>query len=90
MISKANLKVNRYRRVFKNSLGKKVYICYKRKKDMPFHVNGQIIKVRKSSIRLLIDDELSISIGFRNIKETLFHKYPLILKCRLYFNVHKL
>ena len=48
-------------------LNKHISVKYKRKKDMTHQLSGKVIKVRKASFILLINDELKISIGIRNL-----------------------
>ena len=52
-----------------NGLNKKIKVSYRRKKDMKHTLCGVLLKIRKSSIKMIINNELIISIGFRKLTE---------------------
>lgn len=67
-----NEKVKKYRHETKGYLNKWVEVRYGRANDINHCLTGQVIKIRKNSLVLLQEDkdkDLTINIGFRNIKE---------------------
>ena len=58
----------------KADINKTVKIKYRRDKNIYHTFTGIVFKVRKQSFTLLVNDEMKVSIGFRNIKEREFIK----------------
>jgi len=81
-------KINRYHELFVDSIGSKIYINFIGKMRLPNDVHGTIIKVRKTSMKILLDDECIMTVGFRNIRQSIFlsecHRirYKLYYKCQ--------
>lgn len=65
-------KILKYRNLFKDSINSKIRVNYKRTNNNIHTLNGKVIKCRKSSIILLINDEEYVNIGFRNIIGLIF------------------
>lgn len=63
-------KTNHMREYFIKRLKQFEEITYKRRvgnQTITHNVTGKIIKVRKSSVKLLIGNEQTVDVGFRNI-----------------------
>lgn len=76
--------------MFLKAEGRKVVISYKRKKDFKHILTGEIVKVRKSSLKLLIGGESTVTIGFRNIHFSLFLDSCNRIKYKLYYEKHNI
>ena len=70
---KNNLKQKSKQKVIAKDLRESIYsfICvsYTRKKNIMHTLHGKLIKVRKSSLLLRLNDEYNISIGYRTINK---------------------
>lgn len=61
--------INKLKKPIMEALNKTIRIRYKRKKDMEHELVGKVIKYRKASFIIRVNDELNIPIGYRNIVE---------------------
>lgn len=59
-------KNNHFNEYFSKRLEKYEEITFKRE-DFTHTMTGKIVKVRKTSVRILVNNEKTIDIGFRNI-----------------------
>lgn len=71
----------------KDNNGNKIYLRLK----IPVINNhtGKIIKICKASLKLLLNNEQIITIGFRTIKESVYLDQGLKIKASLYWGVYK-
>lgn len=61
--------IKEYRKLAKQGFNKYVKIVYERTKDNKHTYHGKIVKLRRDSFILLLNDEKPVDIGLRNIKE---------------------
>lgn len=61
--------IKEYRKLAKQGFNKFVKVIYKRTEDNIHTYHGKIIKLKRDSFILLLNNELSVDIGLRNIKE---------------------
>ena len=80
--------ISKYKKVFKNSIERKIEVCFLGKNKKIIRVTGKIIKLRKTSLRLLIADEAGVNIQFWNIRYSIFLDSSFKIKSRLYYNLH--
>jgi len=85
-------KIHRYRTLFENSEGRRLHVVYKRKKKdfdgriitWNWCLHGKIVKVNKNAIKLLLNDEIIVDLGYRNIISSYFHDTHFRIKYKLY------
>ena len=83
-----NKNVIRYRNVYRNAENRRIDVIYKRKRDLTHNLVGRVLKTRKSSLILIVNDELKVNIGYRNIKRSFYLDSSFKIKSRLYYNLH--
>lgn len=98
-------KIKRYSRLYKKGFNRFVRIEYRRSKvpvrykngekkyiiSKPFFhtYHGKIIEIKKASLKILVNDEQLITIGFRTIKESVYLDQSSKIKANLYFGIGK-
>lgn len=92
-------KKERYARLYSNGLGRWVIVSYRRTRR-PDDVNmpkesirheraGQIVEVKKASLKLALGDDMVITIGFRSIYQSAYMDHGKKIKASLYYGAHK-
>lgn len=82
-------KIKRYSKLYKKGLNRFVRIEHLRKGKIRHIHHGKISSINKSSLKILVNDEQLITIGFRTIKESLYLDSCSKLKANLYFGIGK-
>lgn len=78
-------RILRYQRLYKNSEGRKIEIQFIGKNKKVLTLTGKIIKVRKSSLRLLIGDEAGVNVQFWKIHYSIFLASCNSIRIKLYY-----
>lgn len=90
-----NKRIERYKELFKHGKGRRVFVVYERKEDKQenrgiWHsVNGIVKIVANNHIKLLVNREKRITIGYRTIIESYYLDSGWKIKSKLYYGKGK-